>query len=641
MANTTTDFSERYVASPGDVLSGNLACLWAVDAALACQIEQAEPYPLEKARSGEWTVSVPTPDGRQVYLHSRHRPLEETRRLIDGVKTDACVAFYLQGLGLGYGLQLLYERISDEAIICVLEPDIRLIRTALEALDLQESIRSGRVLFITRDDKADLFGRLEEHSALLTLGFEAVVHAPSLQRYPEFYRTMQAQFVELAGFYRTSLQTLIINGRRTSQNLARNIGWYAANPGLGRLKDRYAGKPAIIVSAGPSLRKNAHLLREAHGKAVLIAVQTSLKPMLEMGVEPTFVTSLDYSDICTRFFEKIPQGISTELVAEPKATDKIFGMYPGKMTLLGNAFAESLLREMNLGRATLRAGATVAHLSYYLAEYLGCDPIIFVGQDLGFSDGMCYAPGTSYEDVWRCELSSFCTLEMKQWEQIVRDRQILRRVDDVNGNKIYTEERLYSYLQQFERDFANSHATVIDASEGGVRKEHSQVMTLREALDLHCQAPLPVASEDHSGMAWTRLTQTLECLERRRDEARKIEAIGERTLPLLRELLESLEDQPRANGLIAQLDALRREINPLLPTLDLILSLTQSSELRKFQEDRLIAASGVEGIQRQRRQTQRDIDNVVSVNAAAIEFAELLEEVIATLQAKQNRSEAA
>src|SRR5205085_7846355 len=123
--------------------------------------------------------------------------------------------------------------------------------------------------------------------------------------------------------------------------------------------------------------------------------------------------------------------------------DVIFDMHPGALSLVGNAYAEELLREMGPNRSCIRQGATVAHLAYYLAEHLGCDPIIFVGQDLGFSDGLCYAPGTSYEDVWRPELSRFCTVEMKQWEFIARDRPILRRIPDFEGKPMYTEERLF------------------------------------------------------------------------------------------------------------------------------------------------------------------------------------------------------
>ena len=220
--------------------------------------------------------------------------------------------------------------------------------------------------------------------------------------------------------------------------------------------------------------------------AVLIAVQTTLQPLLEIGCRPHFVTSLDYHEICTRFFEKLPSGIGTELIAEPKTTPRVLEMMTGPVSLIGNDFAEALLRELNLGKTALTSGATVAHLAFYLAEHLGCDPIIFVGQDLGFSDGLCYTPGTSYEDVWRPELGRFCTLEMKQWEQIVRDRPILRQIPDYQGRPMYTEERLFTYLLQFERDFGKCKSKIIDATEGGALKRGTTVMTLSEAIGRFC-----------------------------------------------------------------------------------------------------------------------------------------------------------
>ena len=49
------------------------------------------------------------------------------------------------------------------------------------------------------------------------------------------------------------------------------------------------------------------------GKAVIVAVQTTLQPLLELGVEPNYVTSLDYHEICTRFFEKLPAGLKSPI----------------------------------------------------------------------------------------------------------------------------------------------------------------------------------------------------------------------------------------------------------------------------------------------------------------------------------------
>ncbi len=431
-----TDPSQALILAADAPLVRNLAALWATEPKLAEAVEASldgPPYTVEKSKSGPPTVSVQTSDGRRVYLHSRYEPQTEARQLIESIPIERRTTFYLMGLGLGYHLELLFQQASDEAIFCILEPDIQMIRTALEHRDLAKAIASHRLMWFWNLDKSILFRRLTPHTALISVGSETIRHPPSVRLHDSFYRQMEVWLGEFASFCRTSMNTLLLNSEQTARNIARNIGWYAAAGGINRLSGRYRDCPAVIVSAGPSLRKNKHLLKGLDRNAVLIAVQTTLQPLLEMGCQPHFVTSLDYHEICTRFFERLPPRIRTELVAEPKATPRIFEMMTGPVNLIGNDFAEALLRELNPGKASLTSGATVAHLAFYLAEHLGCDPIIFVGQDLGFSDGLCYTPGTSYEDVWRPELGRFCTVEMKQWEQIVRDRPILRQIPGFSG----------------------------------------------------------------------------------------------------------------------------------------------------------------------------------------------------------------
>jgi hypothetical protein len=466
------------------------------------------------------------------------------------------------------------------------------------------------------------------HAPALVLGFESITHAPSLRLQPVFHQELRKLLEEFNSYCHTTITTLILNSKRTAENVANNLPWYVASPSVSRLKDHYKGSPAIIVSAGPSLRKNKHLLKGAQGKAVLIAVQTTLQPLLEMGVEPNFVTSLDYHDICARFFEKLPAGLKTELIAEAKASSAVFKLHPGPVSLMANEFAENLLAEMRLNKGTLPSGATVAHLAYYVAEYLGCNPIIFVGQDLGFSDGLCYSPGTSYEDVWRPELSRFCTVEMKQWEQIVRDRNILRQVPDHEGRPMYTEERLFTYLQHFERDFAKATSRVIDATEGGVLKRGAEPMKLADALRQFCASPLPQSAPDYPGLHWDRIGECSHSLQKRDEEAAQIESIGKETLPLLISIKENVDDQAHVNRTIARIDALRARMHGLSVCYSLIMQLTQSSELSRFKADRQISAAKVEGVDLQRRQVERDIENVRAVIAAAGEFRRIVQTVL-------------
>jgi hypothetical protein len=653
--------SSRFVLAEDDPLLANLAALWRVDPELAGALEGLldEPgYPTEPSKQGPPTASLPTPDGRRIQLHSRYAPWDEARRLAEESKRDGSPSgslepggkgvYAIHGLGLGYHVQALFDRVGESPLIVVLEPDLRLIRTALGLRDYSRMLRTGRVVFVTQADRGLLLGKLTPHQHLAAVGIELLPHPPSMQLHPEFHRDMQRWLAEYAAYCRTGLQTLLLNGRRTCENLTRNIGCYAAAADIRRLRDRHRGQPAIIVSAGPSLRKNQHLLHQAAGRAVIIAVQTTLQPLVDMGLEPDYVTSLDYHDICTRFFEKLPRQLRTELVAEPKASAKVLGMYGGPLTLLGSDYCDKLLHEMYKSGARtpkerLRAGATVAHLAFYLAEYLGCDPIIFIGQDLAFGDGLSYAPGTSYEDVWRPELGRFCTMEMKQWEHIARERPILRRIPDWQGRPIYTEERLFTYLQQFERDFAASGRRIIDASEGGAAKRGAEPMTLAEALARYCADPLaPCSAGFEPGSAAggkpdprrETAPDVLRCLEQRLREAAQIADIGRRTLPLLEEVRDHLDETMRVNRAIARIDLLRQEMFALNHTYELATQLSQTSELARFQRDFAISTSGAEGTEKQRRQVERDMENVKAVIAAAGELEKLLEEVKGELLAR-------
>ncbi|MGH7215381.1 MAG: motility associated factor glycosyltransferase family protein, partial [Tepidisphaeraceae bacterium] len=348
----TADSSARFVLAEDAPYLRNLAALWAACPPLAREIEALDVddrYRVEPSKAGPPTLAIDV-GPRTVHLHSRHQPIDEARRLVDTVDHREKLTFYVHGFGLGYHAEMLFDRAGSESQLWVFEPDLQVLRAAFEHRDLSRLIDSRRVHFVWRADKGELFTRLMPSATVVSLGAEPVSHPASRQLHPGFFAEIERWLEEFAAFGKTSLNTLVLNGKRTAENVSRNAAWYAAAPGLARLKNAYKGQPAVVVSAGPSLRKNRHLLKEVDGKAVVVAVQTTLQPLVEMGVEPQFVTSLDYHDISTRFFEKLPPTLRTELVAEPKAAHAILGMHPGPMSLLGNEFSENLLREMNLAR---------------------------------------------------------------------------------------------------------------------------------------------------------------------------------------------------------------------------------------------------------------------------------------------------
>jgi hypothetical protein len=426
----------------------------------------------------------------------------------------------------------------------------------------------------------------------------------------------------------------------------------------------------VLVAAGPSLAKNMHLLKELVEKpearsqepeekqeasskkqegggrrAVIIAVQTMLKPLLAAGIEPDFVTSLDYNTVSTRFFENLEESGSTgrvHLVAEAKANWNVLDVFPGTMSVIHNDFASKLLRDSCPPRMGMKAGATVAHLSFYLAEFLGCDPIILTGQDLGFVDGLYYKPGTAIHETWGVELGRFNSLETKEWERIVRSRQILRKIPDVHGHPMYTEEQFFVYLQQFERDFASTRergVRVIDATEGGARKQHVEVMRLREAIDRFCGEKPQARSQEPEEKAWktwscdvgARLEGTMGALEERRRSALEMKATCLETVPLLERMIEKQADGAEMDRLFVEVDRLRTKVGADPATFEMVCYLNTIGELRRFQADLTVKSAG-DSMERQKRQLLRDIDYVNNLRVGAERLLDILEEAMGRLR---------
>ena len=601
------------------VFLDNIRQLWRRDARLAQRIDElpeAASLRLEPSKRGAMTARVVTENGRQLYLHSRYDPQREAADFCRGLEAGEAACIVLCGLGLGYHLKALIEQFGTETIILVSEPDLVTIKTALETTDLSRILADGHVEFLTALDKASLHERLASYSAGLMMGTVFAVPPVAQNHNAEFHAEARRAITDFASFAKMSLMTLVRNAALTCRNIANNLPTYLTTPPADILLRRFAGCPAILVAAGPSLERNVDQLRDLQDKAVIIAAQTTLGPLVSRGICPHFVTSLDFSDLSRHFFEgfEIPEDVV--LVAEPKASWEVVDTFLHKETnnrrrviLLDNRFAHRCVGENLAKRTPMQAGSTVMHLALYLAQWLGCDPIIFIGQDLAFSGHCYYAPGVAMHRAWGPELGRYCTLEMKEFERIVRQRNILREVTDIAGHTIYTDDQMFTYLQQFERDFAKHVGKVIDATEGGVRKAGTVVMPLKEAARQYCRGSIEAERFSYLKTTWgdtSRLRPGRDALASRIEALEAFRALCEETRALLEEL-SGLIDNPREfNRGVVRVDELRTLVQNHSLLFEMVRDVSQLAELQKFAADRRLAADDATGKVRARRQLRRD-----------------------------------
>ncbi len=619
------------MSKPNDILAKNLTLLARLDPELAERIKNAEPAELNwcESKAGPLTASIEY-NGRPLWLASRYDPEKEADKLVSSIEHEKSACVVVLGLGLGYHVLELAKDMGPRGVMVVYEPDVRIWRAALEKINhISWLIRPELVCADSQTDRAGLTTRLDKHAATITQGTHLLTHPPTRQRNPEQLKDFSQMVAEVLAFCRTNVATALVNAARTCRNLASNIDHYAAGNSTDELIDAAKGYPAICVAAGPSLVKNVDLLQDPdkRSKVVVIAAQTALKPLLARGIRPDFVTALDYSHISSRFYENLPDLPDVTLVAEPKAHRAILEGFPGPIRVAHSQFNEILLGDMSRKRTPIKAGATVAHLSFYLAQHLGCDPIIFIGQDLGFSDGLYYAPGTAVHQVWSSELNPFNTIEMMEWRRIVRMKGHLRRADDIHGRPIFTDEQMQTYLKQFERDFAKSSETILDATEGGVKKEHTTIITLAEALDQYATRDVPQIPIPPRELNADRLEQVRLILQQRVREVNDLRSTTKKTIPILQQMQEHQKDKIRIDKLFERLKKLQRHVEEDLPqTFNLVNAVNTIGSFKRAKADRVIGHVSRDQFDKQSHQLSRDIENLEWLIQACDEALNILDE---------------
>jgi len=628
-------------ASP--TLRANLAALRRVDPTLADAIERAAPAPLtwEASRAGPWTASMPLPEsGRRVQLASRYDPAREAEKLLEPVDHTRHGGVVVLGLGLGHHVQRLLDRLrgDDGSLVLIYEPDLSLLRAVLEKIDHAQWLgRQGFALFAGPADELDVgavLRRTEGFQSHLTQGTVIVSHPPTMNRRREACGTFSQLMTQALAFCRTHVATALVNSSRTYANLARNLGHYAAGPGSDELHRAAEGYPAVCVSAGPSLARNVDQLQDpaVRRRVVVITAQTTLKPLLQRGIRPDFVTALDYSPISSRFYEDLPELPDVTLFAEPLAHPTILDHFPGPIRVTKSRFLDQLAPELAVPRVGVPYGATVAHLSVYLAQHLGCDPIILIGQDLGFSDGLYYCPGTAIHDVWANELNAFNTLEMMEWRRVVRHRPHLSQTQDIHGRRIYTDQQMETYRQQFERDFAQATQMIIDATEGGAPKAHAQRLTLAEALARHADRAVPELPIPPRGFDENRLRAARDRIEQVLREVGELRSIGRQTTPILQRMKDHQQDARKMDRLFKKLERQKRAVASRQATFDLINEINSLGTFRRARADRRIHHAGSDGLERQAAQLDRDMDNVQIMIQACDEAETIFRDAKRTLE---------
>jgi len=467
------------------LLSRNCEALAKKNPALARAVKTMDADPgveIAPSRNGEPTLSV---DGRQML--SRYDPIRDIDRLVQKTLAKKPVPQALVVLGFELGLvarRLLQQTRSQ---VYVIEPRPGVLRAAFGAADLTDVLVHKRFQLIESPKK--LF--LNIHYTIGMKPDVAVLGLPGIMKYfGEELEHVHQRLTDLVRNQDIQMTTILVKNREWFTYLLGNFRHYVGLPSVGRLLDLFQNKPAVVVSAGPSLDKNVHLLEKWKGRGVIISVGTSLRKCVRTDVVPDFTIALESNDIFSQFegIDEIKDGFT---VFQSKCHPRLWTV-PSRATFVyANTHPDSkwIMSLLNRPKSTLLSGGSVSTAAFSLALALGCNPVVMIGQDLAFGEaGESHAEGIGTGGV---ENVATDRMEKALGKQATDLHLVL--VDGYHGGKVVTRTNLRNYLLWFEQNIpiaVEAGFRVINATEGGAMIHGVEQMPLAEATEMFLSEPL-------------------------------------------------------------------------------------------------------------------------------------------------------
>jgi len=263
----------------------------------------------------------------------------------------------------------------------------------------------------------------------------------------------------------------------------------------------YAGKPAIVIAAGPSLLEHDHLERLARADfpGPIISTTHSLKWCYEKGVIPEMTAIVDGDrEKMVKFLEDplVDQyAPETKLVANTGAANNAIEKWSGQRYFFQSPIPSNIVP--NVDRVLwalfpylplLDTGGNCGAFCTIFAAYLGCNPIITLGLDYAYPEGFPYDQ-TQYYGAWMRSVGE----GLPYPELADMHKKIFKHgTHPYFKTKYYTDFVYRIFLKNFRESMrAYSKAMgfeIINATEGGaVFDEGIKCMKFKDALEKYAR----------------------------------------------------------------------------------------------------------------------------------------------------------
>ncbi len=421
-------------------------------------------------------------DKKILYLNGKYRPEQVVENWLEQQgELSFMTTIIIIGIGNYWHVKRILDKVDATMNVMVYEPCINIFLKMLETVDMRELFEENAsvVLVVEGINQWELKYYISQMISLesmskVKLYLSGNYNVLFQKEVAEFIKDVKTHTVEQIVSWNTVLRYTAVNAQNIFSNIKYLYDGYTISSLCHILPPDL---PTIVVSAGPSLNKNIKELKNAVGKACIIATDTAMKPLLNEGIIPNMFVVVDGLKPALLFehkdISKVPMVTMTPVSVESMDVHKgkkIF--YWGE-----NPYEDELIRQVAKNQPwkvdipSITTGGSVATTAFSLGVYMGSRTIILVGQDLAMTGNRTHADGTFKEKMDEVDVTNGCYVE----------------VEDIHGGKVYTSIDFRHYLHWFEKMIKQwDFLKVIDATEGGAKIHGAKTLKLKTAIKNEC-----------------------------------------------------------------------------------------------------------------------------------------------------------
>ncbi|ECP9726079.1 TPA: motility associated factor glycosyltransferase family protein [Campylobacter jejuni] len=385
---------------------------------------------------------------------------------------------YFYGFGNGILFKALLQNKNHQHII-VFEKDIEIIWVMFHVLDFSNELQNSR-LMILENDKLQAQDYTELCSSKPFFQFSRIYFLELMSHYYErFHEDILGLNKKLAENFKN---IILRNGNdpldalQGIEQFVYNLPQMITHPSYKELLSKRKGisDTAIIVSTGPSLTKQLPLLKKYANKATIFCADSSYPILAKHGIKPDYVCMLERDEIVAECFNNDFKDFDKDIIflvasLVHKKTISYLEKNQRKYILIikGQPFARCLGLD---DYGYINAGMSVSHMAYELAENLGHNNIILIGQDLAYAkDGQTHSQGFIHANLHNGDYE--------------RDLDRFSTTAYGGNGKVQSSEIWTLFRQIFENFIAFSKSKTYNCTEGGARIESAIEKPFKELCE--------------------------------------------------------------------------------------------------------------------------------------------------------------